>query len=124
MNRLLSIYVTFGKGDGEELREEFILMDGDTAESLYDNFFAHKDDVSLEDIESLLKGDIDTVYFNCFGGDWDDPTGGFATITKESDIVKNLADELVKQCKAAEKRWGKENMLDMVLAEIMNEMSA
>lgn len=97
MRKLLArFYVSYGKGDGEELRDEYLIDDSrEGREEVLDEVYY---DESYESEEEFLKGLANVFQYVRFDGDWDEPTGGVITLTsKESalDGAKYRYDEEV-----------------------------
>ncbi len=101
---LVDIYYTYGKGDGEELGERFILdLAKESREDIFDCFGY---DEIYDDKEAFLKGDIDTFSFGRYGGDWDDPTGGFVVVNSKDELIKNIKQKTEREISEVEKLFG------------------
>lgn len=72
---LVEIYFTYGKQDGEELTQSYVTDDSkDLREELFDywtEFAAYIEGGR----DAFIDGEIDDVFIESDGGDWDDPTG-------------------------------------------------
>src|SRR5699024_2733542 len=85
--RLFRIYVSYGKGDGEELSDQFVL--GDTAENREEMLDEHTGMFSelLSDKDEFISGKSDSVDILLDGGDWDDPTGKAIVVYDKDDLI-------------------------------------
>src|SRR5699024_8699184 len=85
--RLFRIYVSYGKGDGEELSDQFVLED--TAENREE--LIEDENVSsyyvLDNIDDFISGKIDYLNIMLDGGDWDDPTGMAIVVYDKDDLI-------------------------------------
>lgn len=93
--KLFEIYVTYGKGSGEELYESWVAED--TPEEREEAFGKTYADDWIESPDDFRAGNEDSISFSTYG-DWDDPTGGTLTVkdydTKLNEISRNYAEEL------------------------------
>jgi len=93
----IQIWHTYGKGSGEELYKE-IPVTADNVNNIIDEDFPTCHDVI--DIGELLAGKV--YYFDNFGGDWDDPTGGFVCAVEVpqtyNEHIFALSKEITEKC--------------------------
>ena len=83
---LVEIYRTYGKGDGEELSERYVIEDTpEEREGVLESLWY---DESYDSREDFINGTTDVFDFDCHGGDWDDPTGGYIYIYTKEDAIK------------------------------------
>lgn len=84
---LVSIRKSYAKGYGEELDERYVIED--TKENRMELAENHVgDNASKVEIERFANGEINTLYFFSYGGDWDEPTGGSVHLgTKEAMLA-------------------------------------
>lgn len=95
MKVLVEQYVTYGKGDGLELAERYVIEDTkENRENIIDEL--NEDDI--EGAESFIKGESNKVnYYIC--DDWDSPTGGYIFITTKEDKLKEIHEKYEKDVK-------------------------
>lgn len=87
--RLVRITVSYGKGDGEELRDQFLFEDTKEArEELIENEASWGE--IYDDKQEFLDGVVDGIFVHLDGGDWDDPTGKFIAIYDKSELLTEL----------------------------------
>ena len=86
VKKLVSIYYSYGKGSGEELRERYIIEDTRKArEEIVEDY---GEDDSYSSVESFYDGTDGSISFANHGGDWDEPTGVYIVIeSKESALA-------------------------------------
>lgn len=104
MNKVLvDIYYTYGKGDGEELCDRFIIdLAKESREDIFDRF---QYDESYDDKEAFLKGEIDIFSFVIYGGDWDDPTGGYVVINSKDELIDSIKRKADQEIAEVEKMF-------------------
>lgn len=89
---IAEIYYSYGKGDGEELSERFVIEDTpEVRRDLLDKVYF---DDSYESEDDFANGKTNVFSFDSYGGDWDDPTGGYIAISTKKDLIEEI------QCKA------------------------
>ena len=91
----VSIYYTYGKGDGEELGERYI-VDNDSTETRREI----AEDIYFDDeydLQDFVDGRSNSFSFDSHGGDWDDPAGGFVVIQSKSSLIKSIEDEAQRE---------------------------
>lgn len=106
VKKLFEIYVTYGKGDGEELRESWVAEDTpeERLKAMEDECgWADDWDAGTSDFED---GKIDYIGF-ITQGDWDDPTGGWLQVRSYEEKREELADEYDKEVKQLKKQFGR-----------------
>lgn len=91
VKRLARVYVFYGKGDGEELSDEFVFED--TAESrqeIIDDFGYY--DFAYDSEEDFVAGKTDSFQVESGGGDWDDPTGRSVAIFDKDELIAGIKE--------------------------------
>lgn len=91
---LVRIYSTYGKGDGEELCEQYDI--NDTKEERQDVV----DSVSFGrsyDAEGFIEGRLDEFAFDRYGGDWDEPTGGYVVAYTRDGLIESIKSEAQRE---------------------------
>lgn len=106
VKKLFEIYVTYGKGDGEELRDSWVAED--TPEErlkAMDDECGWADEWN-DDPADFEGGQIDGIGFIAYG-DWDDPTGGWLQVSSYEEKREDLANEYDKEVKRLKKQFGR-----------------
>ena len=103
----VSIYHTYGKGDGEELFDRYII--NNTKEEREGIFETFGYDDALDNKEDFTSGKIDYFSFDKFGGDWDEPTGGCVTLDTKEDLISYAEDDYKKELAKINELFGWEN---------------
>lgn len=85
---IVDIYYTYGKGDGDELGERFII--NNTTEEREEIFESFGYDDAYDNKEDLINGKTDTFQFGRYEGDWDEPTGGYVEISTKSELIDSI----------------------------------
>lgn len=86
---LVRISVSYGKGDGEEVSDQFLIDDTPkTREDLIDDYSGMFSECYEKD--EFINGEIDGVYIQLGGGDWDDPTGRFIAIYEKDELINEV----------------------------------
>ena len=81
---LVEIFFTYGKGDGEELGENFVETDSkELREGVLEEWASNSSYIE-GDVESFKEGFVNSLYVERDGGDWDEPTGVGIVITTYS----------------------------------------
>ena len=85
--RLFRIFVSYGKGDGEEVSDQFVMED--TAENREEMLYEHTGMFSelLSDKDEFISGKSDSVDILLDGGDWDDPTGKAIEVYDKDELI-------------------------------------
>lgn len=106
VKKLFEVYVTYGKGDGEELRESWVAEDTpeERLKALEDECGGV--DEWSDDPAEFEGGKIDYIGFSTYG-DWDDPTGGWLRVSSYEEKREDLANEYVKEVKRLKKQFGR-----------------
>lgn len=79
--RLARIYAYYGKNDGEEIRDEFLIEDTkEVRKELFDDYSGYYN----EGEDAFLNGGSDSFYAENDDGGWDDPTS-FQVIIYDKD---------------------------------------
>lgn len=105
--KLFEIYVTYGKGSGEELDKSWVAEDTpeERLKALEDGcVWADEWDEDPADFE---EGQISTIGFSSYG-DWDDPTGGYLRVVSYNDKMGELQSEYLSHSRAVKKLFEKE----------------
>lgn len=106
VKKLFEVYVTYGKGDGEELRESWVAED--TPEErlkALENECGWADEWYDNPLE-FEGGQLDSISFSTYG-DWDDPTGGWLQVRSYEEKREELADEYDKEVTRLKKQFGR-----------------
>lgn len=106
VKKLFEVYVTYGKGDGGELRESWVAED--TPEErlkALENECGWADEWDEDPVE-FEDSQIDTIGFSTYG-DWDDPTGGCLQVRSYEEKRDELADKYDKEVKRLKKQFGR-----------------
>ena len=95
MKVLVREYVSYGNGDNDTLENEYVIEDTKENRLVILDDFKHIDDWD-NDTEDFVNGQIDYIgYYNY--GEWDDPTGGFITISTREDVLKEIEEKYIKE---------------------------
>lgn len=87
--RLVSISVSYGKGDGEEVSEQFTFEDTPgNREKLLEYETPRFSECYEKD--DFISGKTDVVYIQLVGGDWDEPTGMTIAIYDKDEMLADL----------------------------------
>jgi hypothetical protein len=92
---VVSIYHTYGKGDGEELSDRYII--NNTKEEREGIFETFGYDEAVDNKKDFINGKIDQFSFDKFGGDWDEPTGGYILIDTKEELVSQAENNYKKE---------------------------
>lgn len=57
---------------------------------------------------NFVDGKSNIMHYYCYGGDWDDPTGGWLQVRSYNDKMGELQAEYLRQSRAVKKLFGKE----------------
>lgn len=94
--RLVREFITFGKGDGEELRDEYVFEDNaENREELLDEFGSY--DFALDNEQEFIDGKIDGFQVEMSGGDWDDPTGKSIVIYDKQELIDEVTSKYERE---------------------------
>ncbi|WAX15494.1 hypothetical protein EG103P1_00030 [Enterococcus phage EG103P1] len=104
VKKLFEVYVTYGKGDGEELRESWVAED--TPEERTHAWALTYADDWYESPDDFIAGYEDSITFYT-SGDWDDPTGGWLQVQSYEEKREDLANEYDKEVKRLKKQFGR-----------------
>lgn len=85
---IAEIYKSYGKGDGEELDERFVIED--TPESRRDLLDEVYYDDTYDSEDDFVNGKTNVFSFNSHGGDWDDPTGGYIRLHSKKGLIVEI----------------------------------
>lgn len=91
---LVRIYFTYGKGDGEELCEQYVI--NDTREERQDVVDSVYFDESYG-VEGFVEGEDNEFDFYRYGGDWDEPTGGHVVAYTRDGLIESIKSEAQRE---------------------------
>jgi len=99
MNKVLvKISYTYGKGDGEELDDQFVIKDTEeNREEILEDL--NTNDIFEEEKENFIKGIKDCIYIDIHD-DWDSPTACVVEITtyeKEKTTIENIYKDNIEK---------------------------
>lgn len=87
---LVEIYHTYGKGNGEELySSEVVVFYPELRQDLVNEYEYWE---CYDSSEDFINGKQDSINFERYGGDWDDPTGAtivIKTYKQKKEEIKN-----------------------------------
>lgn len=87
--RLVREFVSYGKGDGEELVEEYVIEDNaESRREILDDFGSY--DFAFDNEGDFIEGNTDSFQVEMSGGDWDDPTGKFIAIYDKDELINEV----------------------------------
>lgn len=97
---LVEIFVTYGKGDGEELRDSYVVEDSrETREEILEDWASNSLYID-GDVDSFKEGSVDSLFVCRDGGDWDEPTGAEIVLTsyvqKKAELARKYNADLSK----------------------------
>lgn len=97
---LVEVFFTYGKRDGEELIESYVETDSRAIREQVLEEWAYCSLYIDGDVESFKEGSLNSLYADRDGGDWDDPTGVYISLTsyrqKRDEIAREYNRELEK----------------------------
>lgn len=103
---LVSIYYTYGKGVGEELDDRYLI--DNTKEGREEVLDEINYDSSIDNEEDFINGERDSFQFDKYGGDWDEPTGGFITVTTLDEELESIERKASREASEIKKLFGME----------------
>lgn len=103
--KLFEIYVTYGKGNGEELRESWVAEDTPENRSEYLDDLCYSDEFADSD-SNFIDGKSNIMHYYCYGGDWNDPTGGWLQVRSYNDVMDELQMEYLRKSREVKKQFG------------------
>lgn len=101
--KLFEIYVTYGKGSGEELYESWVAEDT-PEERTHALALTYADDW-YESTDDFITGHEYSISFS-MSGDWDDPTGGWLQVRSYNDVIDELQMEYLRKSREVKKQFG------------------
>lgn len=102
---LVEIYFTYGKSSGDELYDRFIINNSTMdRESIFECFSYDDAHGSWED---FVNGDSDYFSFDIYGGDWDDPTGGYVEVHTKDEMIDKIQREARMEIEKVEALFSK-----------------
>ena len=107
--KLVRIYVTYGKGDGEEVADQFVIED--TKEGRIDLLDESIGGYSyaLDSEDDFIDGKIDYFNVDLDGGDWDDPTGRAIVLYDKDEMIASINAERDSEIAKIERLFEKED---------------
>lgn len=85
---LVTIENSYGKNDGHEVVDSFTIIDSKEArEELVDEYSWSRGDI-WDSVDDFINGEQDTLDVELTGGDWDEPTGRFISISTKEEALK------------------------------------
>lgn len=88
---LVSEYVSFGKGDGQELRDRYVINNTpEERQEIIDNIYYNE---TYDSEEEFVNGKSDMFQYDRYGGDWDEPTGGFIFVETKEQAIKRIDEK-------------------------------
>ncbi|MBR7928431.1 hypothetical protein KBI51_09670 [Aerococcaceae bacterium zg-ZUI334] len=88
MKILVEKYLTYGKYSGAELKDSYVVED--TPEERRKILDSTDYDGSFELEDDFINGKCDVFEYESYGGDWDEPTGGFVVVSSYESKLKKL----------------------------------
>src|SRR5690625_4131022 len=95
-------YATYGKMDGEELVDGFIGEDSKEFRKEMLRTLGSYDDAH-DSADEIINGEIDSFTYASYGGDWDDPTGGYIVIYTKQELSNAIEEKASKEIAEIEK---------------------
>ena len=88
--KLIRIYVSYGKGNGNEISNQYVFEDTKSARlEIYEDEMGHCDDI-YDSVEYFLNGVSDSLAGGLYGGDWDGPTGKEIVIYGKDELIEKI----------------------------------
>ncbi len=104
MKRLARVYAYFGKNDGEEVRDEFLIDDTpEVRKELFDDYSGYHN----EDEKDFLACESDSFSAENDGGDWDDPTSFQVVIYDKEELLAEAKSKYEQEVANIEKHFEK-----------------
>ena len=100
---MVDIYFTYGKGDGDELYERFII--NNTAKERQEVLDEISFDHSMETEEEFTHGEVDSFTFGRYGGDWDEPTGGYIVVNTKEELIDSIKQDVENEIANIKKKF-------------------
>lgn len=109
---LYEVFVTFAKGDGEELRESFVAEDS-VEERL--NILEEWSGMDFDgtDVEAFISKASNWLSFDCDDPDWRSPTGGYIKVSTYERKFKEIVTEYVNSQRKLHEQFGIEGADDI-----------
>lgn len=96
-------YVTYGKMDGEEHRDDIVGIDSEEfRKELLDEIYF---DDAYDSEDEFINGDINSFTYGSYYGDWDDPTGGFIVIYTKQELIREIEKKASEELAAIERMF-------------------
>lgn len=102
---IAEIYYSYGKGDGEELSERFVIED--TPEDRRDLLDEVYYDEAYENEDDFADGKTNVFSFDKYGGDWDEPTGGYIQVNTKSELIGDIQRKAEREIERIEGMFAK-----------------
>jgi len=98
---VVDVYYTYGKHSGEELSDRLIIKNNKEERSeLFDTFSF---DEAIDSKDDFINGESNFFGFDKFGGDWDEPTGGFIVVSTKEALIEEIKEEASREIAEVEK---------------------
>lgn len=101
---LIEIFALYGKGDGAELRESFVVNSIDELEKDMVDYEWLYSDGGENDYQNFIKGKIKNAMFPHYG-DWDEPTEFEIVRWSYSEKLEQIEKKYKKQKEELNKRF-------------------
>lgn len=106
VKKLFEVYVTYGKDSGEELYSSWVAEDTPENRAEYLDDLCYSDEFAGSE-SNFIEGKSDIIQYYCYGGDWDDPTGGYLQVRSYEDRMSQLQAEYERDIKWIKKQFGR-----------------
>lgn len=103
---VVEIFVTYGKSDGEELRDRFLI--DDTREGRLEALDAIGWYDTIDNKDRFVEGRGRSFFFDLDGGDWDDPTGGYIIVSTKDQLVEEAKIKYNREIESIERLFKEE----------------
>lgn len=102
---LYEVFVTFAKGDGEELRESFVAEDSvEERQNVLEEWGGM--DFDKTDVEAFISKASNWLGFDCDDPDWRSPTGGYIKVSTYAEKFEEIVTEYVNSQQLLVKQFG------------------
>lgn len=110
---LYEVFVTFAKGDGEELREAFVAEDSvEERQNILEEWSGM--DFDETDVEAFISKASNWLGFACDDPDWRSPTGGYIKVSTYEQKFEEIVTEYVNSQQLLVKQFGiEESVIDV-----------
>lgn len=90
---LVQLFNSFGKGDGNELFDEYVINNTEEERADVIDDFGRYDFVYTGSEEGFIDGSDSYFEVAISGGDWDEPTGKSLIIKTQADVERHLKND-------------------------------